>query len=131
MAPEDRIRYERTYAEYDRPDAASAWSSLFGRMVEDLSRIFQLELRLVESKLTPSLSAMVDRAVAAMVVLFAGAIGGCCLLAALIMLLHQWLPWWQSLAISGGVPIAVSLIAYAILSRSTPPPAEPANPLTS
>jgi len=130
MNPEDRTRHrERSYEEDDKSDAASDWSTLLGRMVEDLSRIFQLELRLLESKLTPSLSAMVDRAVAAMVVLFAGAIGGCCLLTALIMLLHQWLPWWQSLAISGGLPLAAAVIAYAILNRSGSP-AEPANPLT-
>ena len=131
MTIEERIRYRQgSYEEEERADAASTWSTLLGRVVEDLSRIFQLELRLLESKLAPSLSAMVDRAIAAMVVLFAGAIGGGCLLAALIMLLHQWLPWWQSLAITGGVPIAAAVIAYATLTRSAPP-AEPVEPLTS
>jgi hypothetical protein len=132
MTPEDAIRRrQRSYEEDDRTGAAASdWSSLLGRVVEDLSRIFQLELRLLESRMALSLSAMADRAFAAMIVVFAGAIGGCCLLTALIMLLHQWLPWWQSLAISGGVPIAAGVIAYAVLNCSVPP-AEPANPSTS
>ena len=90
-------------------------------MVEDVSRIFQLELRLLENRITPSLTAMVDHVLAGIAVLFAGAIGVVCLLAALIMLLHQWLPWWQSLAIGGGVAVAAGAIVYAGLKSSRAP----------
>ncbi|MGH6878259.1 MAG: hypothetical protein ACREHV_12930, partial [Rhizomicrobium sp.] len=58
-------------------------------MLEDLSHVIQLELQLLEARITPSLMAMTDRALAGLVVLCAGVIGGVCLLAALILLLHE------------------------------------------
>jgi Putative Actinobacterial Holin-X, holin superfamily III len=114
MAPEDAIRHRQHSRENDNGAGATPnWYTLLERMVEDVARIFQLEVRLLESRIEPSLTAMVDRALAGLVVLFASAVGGGCLLTALIMLLHQWLQWWQSLAIGGGVAIAAGAIAYA------------------
>ena len=55
------------------------WSTLLGRMLEDLSRIIRLELQLLEARIAPSLTGMADRAIAALVILFAGVIGGSCL----------------------------------------------------
>jgi hypothetical protein len=93
------------------------WSTLLGRMLEDLSRIIRLELQLLEARLVPSLTGMGDRVIASLVILFAGVIGGSCLLAALILLLHQWMKWWQSFAIGGVVAIACGFVAYSIIRR--------------
>jgi hypothetical protein len=95
------------------------WSTLLGRMLEDLSRIIRLELQLLEARLVPSLTGMGDRVIASLVILFAGVIGGSCLLAALILLLHQWMKWWQSFAIGGVVAIACGFVAYSIIRRPT------------
>ncbi len=86
--------------------------TLLGRMLEDLSRVIQLELQLLEARIAPSLMAMADRAIAGLVILCAGVIGGSCLLAALIPLLHQWMQWWECLAIAGIVAIGCGLGAY-------------------
>jgi hypothetical protein len=88
------------------------WPTLLGRMLEDLSRVIRLELQLLEARIAPSLIGIADRAIAALVILFAGAIGGSCLLAALILLLHDWMRWWQSFAIGGVVAIACGLAAF-------------------
>jgi hypothetical protein len=81
-------------------------------MLEDLSRVIQLELQLLEARIAPSLMAMADRAIAGLVILCAGVIGGSCLLAALILLLHQWMQWWECLAIAGIAAIGCGLVAY-------------------
>ena len=99
---------------------ATEWSTLLGRMLEDLSRIIRLELQLLEARLVPSLTGMADRAIAALVILFAGVIGGSCLLAALILLLHEWMKWWQAFAIGGVVAIACGFVVYSVIKR---PPA--------
>ena len=96
------------------------WSTLLGRMLEDLSRIIRLELQLLEARLVPSLTGMADRAIAALAILFAGVIGGSCLLAALILLLHEWIKWWQAFAIGGVVAIACGFVVYSVIKR---PPA--------
>lgn len=95
------------------------WLTLLGRMLEDLSRVIQLELQLLEAKIAPSLMAMADRAIAALVLLCAGIVGGSCLLAALILLLHEWLPLWQCLAIGGVIAIACGLVVYIVVKSST------------
>jgi len=111
--------------QYDAPasgsDTGTEWPTLLGRMLEDLSRVIQLEIQLLEAKIAPSLIAMADRAIAGMVILYAGVIGGSCLLAALILLLHQWMQWWQCLAIGGVVAIACGLVAYMSLKSSAAP----------
>ena len=119
MTPDDTIRRRLSFENHDGIGASSNWSTLVGRMFDDLSRIFQLELQLLESRLIPSLTAMVDRAILGMIVLFAGVVGGCCLLTALIVLLHRWLPWWQGFAIAGGLASAAAAIAYTGLNHST------------
>jgi hypothetical protein len=83
-------------------------------MLEDLAHVIQLELQLLEARIAPSLMAMADRALAGLVILCAGVIGGSCLLAALILLLHEGMrmQWWGCLAIGGIVAIACGLVAY-------------------
>jgi hypothetical protein len=90
---------------------------LLGRMLEDLSRIIRLELQLLEARIGPSLTGMADRAIAALVMLFAGVFGGSCLLAAFILLLHEWMKWWQSFAIGGVVALACGFVAYSVIKR--------------
>ena len=93
------------------------WSTLLGRMLDDLSRIIRLELQLLEARIVPSLTGMVDRAIAALVILFASVIGASCFLVALIVLLHEWMKWWQAFAVGGVVAIACGLVAYSVIKR--------------
>lgn len=97
------------------------WPRLLGRMLEDLAHIFQLELRLVEAKVPPLMMAVADRAVAALLILYFGVIGGSCLLAALILLLHRWLVWWQCFAVGGVVTLVCALVAHISMSSSSAP----------
>jgi hypothetical protein len=89
------------------------WPTLAARIIEDVSRVIQLELQLLEAKLAPSLMAMADRAIAGLMILYSGVIGGSCLLAALILLLHGWMLWWQCFALGGVVTIACALALRA------------------
>jgi len=94
---------------------------LLSRVLEDGSRVIQLELQLLEARLASSMIAMTDRAIAALIILYAGMIGGSCILAALILLLHGWMPWWQCFAIGGVFMIVCGLIVHAIIMGSSRP----------
>jgi len=94
---------------------------LLSRVLEDGSRVIELELQLLEAKLASSMMAMIDRAIAGLIILYASTIGGSCLLAALILLLHGWMPWWQCFAIGGVVTIVCGLIVQALIKGSSRP----------
>ena len=68
-------RHERSAVVNGSPAVNTEWPTLLGRMLEDVSRVIQLELQLLEAKLTPSMMAMADRAIAGLIMLFAGVIG--------------------------------------------------------
>jgi hypothetical protein len=101
--------------------SATQWPTLLGRMIEDLSRVMQLELQLLEAGIASSLIAMADRAIARLVMLCAGVIGGSCLLAALILAFHErmQMEWWECFAIGGVVAIVCGLGAYLRVTGST------------
>src|SRR5580692_415072 len=109
--------HQRNAQSVEDSGTATEWSTWLGRMLEDLSRIIRLELQLLEARIAPSLTGMADRAIAALVILFAGVIGGSCLLAAFILLLDEWLKWWQSFAIGGVVALACGFLAYSVIKR--------------
>lgn len=102
-------------------ETVAQWPTLLGRMLEDLSRVMRLELQLLGARIAPSLVAMVDRALAGLVLLFAGVISGSCLLAALILLLHERMQWWQCFTIGGVVAIACGIAIYASVTSSLEP----------
>src|ERR1700720_1633077 len=114
-------RHERSAVVNGSPAVNAEWPNLLGRMLEDVSRVIQLELQLLEAKLAPSLMAMADRAIAGLMILCAGVIGGSCLLAALILLLHDWMAWGQCFAIGGVVTIVCALAVNASMKGSSVP----------
>src|ERR1700676_3175318 len=108
--------HERSAVVNGSPAVNTEWPTLLGRMLEDVSRVMQVELQLLEAKLAPSLMAMADRAIAGLMILYAGVIGASCLLAALILFLHRWMEWWRCFAIAGVVTIACALAVYASIN---------------
>lgn len=107
------------------PTAESAGGSaqdeptLLTRMLEDLVRVLQLELRLLEAEVARALAATVDRTIAALILLYVGALTGSCLAVALAFLLHTWLPWWLCFALSGAAALICGAIAYAAIVYSS------------
>lgn len=93
--------------------------SLLTRMLEDLVRVLQLELRLVEAEVARALAATVDRTIAALILLYVGALTGSFLAVALAFLLHTWLPWWLCFALSGVAALICGAIAYAAIVYSS------------
>ena|SRR5579862_1194612 len=106
-----------------RPRGATAngslteWPTLLNRMLEDLGRVIRLEIQLLEARVAPSLFSMADRAIAGLVLLFAGAIAGSCLLASLILVLHKTMEWWACFAVGGAVAVVCGVVAFVGLKN--------------
>jgi|GEM_PF-4847367 hypothetical protein len=97
--------------------AEPEWSSLLGRVLDDFSHVLQMEARLFEANLGRVLIGIVDRALAQILLVGALLAGGCCLLGALILGLHTFLPWWCAFAIAGGAVVAGGMAGYLAMQR--------------
>jgi hypothetical protein len=114
-------RNDRARTEARTPD----WSSLLARAIDDMTRIVHSEFRLLSASMKTVLDEEIDRVlafVATGVLMMAGAL---CLLAAVIMFLHEFLrlPWWQSFGITALALFATAIATRAIMARRPLPPA--------
>jgi hypothetical protein len=99
------------------PGTEGDWSTLVGRAIDDVSRIIQSEIGLLETTLRAALEEQTDYAlanVAAVAVMICAAI---CMLGAWILFLHQWLQWWLAFAIAGLVASAVGIAIHTTVGR--------------
>jgi preprotein translocase subunit SecY len=92
------------------------WPTLLARIVDDVARIIQTEIRLFQAGLTPILSSAIDRFLANMVALAAFLAGGLCLLAALAFFLHRWLDWAPALGLTGAASLGIGYFFLWIAS---------------
>lgn len=90
------------------------WPTLVARIVSDVARIGQTEIRLFQASLNPILSAAIDRLLGSTIALGAFLTGGLCMLAATVVFLHRWLWWDASLAIAGVVSFIAGYAATRI-----------------
>ena len=82
---------------------------MMARMMEDITRS---ELLRFEENFGAALRTAADRVVASLFLIASAVIGGGCLIAALVLLLAQWLPWWLSFAVAGITIIATGEVIY-------------------
>jgi len=108
-----------------QPSREADLSDLAVRILSDFARIVAAEARLLESNIVGAAQALVDRVyIASTLIVLAGG-GVLAMLGSAIMLLHQWMPWWQVLGIVG-----VTAIVVAEVLRRTLIPAAPASSST-
>lgn len=100
-----------------RKPEAHDWPTLVARVVSDVARIVQTEIRLFQASLNPILSAAIDRLLGSTLALAAFLAGGLCLLAAAVVFLHRWLWWDASLAIAGVVSFVAGYGAARIAAQ--------------
>jgi hypothetical protein len=93
--------------------AAPDWATLTDRALDDLSRIVRSEIHMLQTSIETAVEARIDRVVTRAMTIVAMVCGAFCLLCAVILVLHQWLPWWQSLGIAG-----FGLLAFGLVNRA-------------
>jgi Putative Actinobacterial Holin-X, holin superfamily III len=98
------------------------WSDLFGRLADSLSRLIRAEVSFAESRVKHAVSGAISNAalrIAAIVLLaITGWLGLVCLLFSYILLLHQWMRWWQAVGAGGVTIILIGLILFLVLNAS-------------
>ncbi len=86
------------------------WPTLFGRAVDDVSRILQAKIHLFEAHLSALVETAIKNALARLIVLFMFVVGGTCFVGAAIVLLHRWLEeWWIAFVLARGALLVVGI----------------------
>jgi hypothetical protein len=98
----------------ERAVGSPDWASLTERALDDVSRIVRSEIHILQASIGTAIDARIDSIVARAMTIAAMVCGAFCILGAVILLLHQWLPWWQSFGIAG-----FSLLALGAVTRRT------------
>ncbi len=91
-------------------DGDNNWTTLAERLVDDVAEIGKAEMRIFENALGLLFTELTDRLVASLLGITALSTGGVFLFGALIVLLHIWIAWWLSLALSGLLAVIVGAI---------------------
>jgi Putative Actinobacterial Holin-X, holin superfamily III len=103
------------------PQTLQDWPTLVGRAVDDLTRILQSEAHMLETSMSAALQMRLATAIATLTVVAVMLSGGVCILCAAILLIHQWLPLWQSFGLVGAGILVVGLASYAIARPASVP----------
>ena len=116
------LRSTGPYLNDDRPQPSPDWSELIGRLVDSLRRLIRAEVYFVEDRFKRTVAGALGSAalrIAAVVLLaITGWLGLVCLLIGYILLLHQWLRWWQAVGAGGLTIIILGLILFFVLNAS-------------
>jgi hypothetical protein len=99
------------------PGTEGDWSTLVGKAIDDVSRIIQSEIGLLETTLRAVVEEQTDYALANLATVAVMICAAICMLGALILLLHQWLQWWLAFAIAGLVASAVGIAIHTTAGR--------------
>lgn len=91
------------------------------RILSDFGRIVAAEARLLEVNIVGAAQALVDRIYLAAVLIVVAAAGVVSIIASIIFLLHQWMPWWQVLGIVGLASILLAEILRRVLMPANVP----------
>jgi hypothetical protein len=118
-----RVNHPDNHQEEARPVGSQPdWSDLVARLVDSISRLIRVEINFLEGRVKRTVASTVSsaaiRIVAIVLLAITGWLGLICLLVSYVLLLHQWLLWWQSVGAAGVTVIVLGLAIFAILSVS-------------
>ena len=94
------------------------WPALLSKAVDDVTRILQSEAHMLQTSMGAALETRLANAVATLTVVAVIVCGGVCVLCAGILLLHKWLPLWQSFGIAGAAILLIGIVSYATIRSS-------------
>ena len=95
------------------PTAYSDWPTLIERAVDDVARILRSEAHMFQTSIAAALEVHVSNTIVHLTIVAVIISGALCILCASILLLHQWLPWWQAFGIAGLATLLVGIMSNA------------------
>jgi CHASE2 domain-containing sensor protein len=97
------------------PAPLSDWPTLIERAVDDVSRILRSEAQMFQTSMGVALERQISNTVTLLTIVGVMISGALCMLCAAILLLHQWLPWWQAFGVAGLATLVVGIAGSAAM----------------
>jgi hypothetical protein len=95
--------------------ASPDWATLLDRALDNVSRIVRSEMQELQTSIEAAVEAQVDNLLVHLATIATMVCGAICLMCAVILLLHQSLPWWQSFGLTGLGLVAAGMVSHAIM----------------
>lgn len=109
MAEKDTLPNDGT------PAAYADWPTLIERAVDDVSGILRSEVHMLQTSIGAALELQISNTVAHLTIIAVMISGALCILFSSILLLRQWLPWWQAFGIAGLAMLVVGIVGNAAI----------------
>ena len=100
------------------PETLQDWPTLVSRAVDDVTRILQSEVQMLQTSMGAARETQLANAIATLTMTAVMICGAICIACATILLLHEWIPLWQAFAVAG---VAILVIGIAIHAIMRPP----------
>ena len=100
---------------YGAHETLQDWPTLVGRAVDDVTRILQSEVHMLETSMSAALETRLASTIATLTVIAVMISGGVSILCAAILLLHEWLPLWQAFGSAGAGVLLIGIAVYSIM----------------
>ena len=97
------------------PTPLSDWPTLIERAVDDVSRILRSEAQMFQTSMGTAIELQISNTVTLLTIVGVMISGALCVLCAAILLLHQWLPWWQAFGVAGLATLLVGIVSHAAM----------------
>ena len=101
------------------PTTYADWPTLIERAVDDVSRILRSEAHMLQTSIEATLEAQISNTVAQLTIVAVMISGAICILCAAILLLHQWLPWWEAFGIAGLAACIAGIASLVVIKPAS------------
>jgi hypothetical protein len=101
------------------PEVLQDWPTLVSRAVDDVTRIFQSEAHMLETRMGAALETRLASTIATLTLIAIVICGAVCMVCAAILLLHLWLPLWQAFGLAGAGIMLAGIASYLIMKPAT------------
>jgi hypothetical protein len=105
----------QSHTENGAPGTQQDWPTLVGRAADDITRILQTEAHMLQTSMGAALESRLAGAIATLTMVAVMICGGVCILAAAILLLHEWIPLWQAFGLVGVGVLLVGAASHAVV----------------
>ena len=97
------------------PPASPDWPTLIERTVDNAARVLRSEARMFQTSVETALELQISNTLAHLTIVAVMIAGAICILCASILLVHQWLPWWQAFGITGLATLVIGTLSNAAM----------------
>jgi uncharacterized membrane protein YqjE len=109
------------YHPHHQEGETPSWPALIGQLILDFTGLIEAQVHLARASIAPALSEVLNHWLLQIIAGAVALIGLLLMLLAAVLLLHEWLQWWEACAIVGAVCVIAAAGTLASLGHRVEP----------